>query len=159
MAGERHFKCAAHTGSVDGRNPRFATGFKLAEKAAHLAYIVEQGLDRALRVFGLLLLEFLEHAFQHGQVGATGETFLTGCYNNALDLVIARRCIDDGIQFLHRFDGEDVHRLLGHVPGNESNAVGVGFNFEIYISHCLNLPLHALDDCRRAHAGPDAQGH
>ncbi len=77
MAGERHFKSAAHAGAIDRRNPRLAASFKLAEKTAHLADIVEQGLDRALRVLGLLLLEFLEHAFQHGQVGATREAVLT----------------------------------------------------------------------------------
>ncbi len=99
-------------------------------------------------ILGLLLLKLFEHAFQHGQVRTTGERFLARRNNNALDLVVARRRVDDGAQFLHRIDGENIHRLFRHVPCDESNAISVGFNFEIYISHCLNLLKAHPEKCK-----------
>ena len=43
--------------------------------------------------------------------------------------------VDDLLEFVHHLFGEDVHRTVRHVPGDQRDAVGVGFDGEVGVGH------------------------
>ena len=84
-----------------------------------------------VRVLRLLRGEGAEHLLQHGEVGAAGKAVLAGGDDRALDRGVAGDLVDDRVQLVHHLFGEDVHRAAGHVPGDERDAVGVGFEVKL----------------------------
>ncbi len=141
VAGQRHFEGAAHAGAVDRRDKRLAAGFKLAEKAGHAPDAVEQHLHRRLGVLGDLFQILLLKRLEHGEIGAAGKTLLARGDHRALDGGVGDDGIDDGVEFVHHLDGEDVHGTVRHVPGDQRNAVGVGFSAEVLVGHSSSPPL------------------
>ncbi len=140
MAGERQLGRATHAGAVDGGDPGLAVGLDLAPEPGHATGGVEELLDGGGRVLGLLLFEHGEHALDHGEIGAAREGRLAGGEDHALDAVVGNGLVEDLLDLVHHFHGEDVHRLVGHVPGDEGNAVCVGLDGEVLVSHILLLP-------------------
>jgi hypothetical protein len=122
MAGERQFEGAAHAGAVDRRDPRLAARLQLAEQAGHRAGVVEQRLDRLFWVLVFFGGVGGQHFLQHGDIGAAGETVLARGDHRALDRGIRRHLVDDAVQLMHHRLGEDIHRALRHVPGDQRNA-------------------------------------
>ena len=70
---------------------------------------------------------------QHGEVGAAGKAVLARGDDRALDRGVAGDLVDDRVELVHHLLGEDVHRAARHVPGDERDAVGVGFDGEIRV--------------------------
>ena len=75
-------------------------GLQLAEQPGHAADVVEQELYRLLAVLRLLGLEKVEHAAQHGEIGAAGERLLAGGDDGALDGRVGGDLVDDLVELL-----------------------------------------------------------
>ena len=135
MAGKRQFEGAAHTGAVNRGYPRLAAGFQFPEEPGHAADIVEQKPDRLLFALALFGLEEVEHTPHHGQVRTAGETVLTGGDHSALDRRIGCDLVDDLVEFFENALVEDVHRLPGHVPGDQRDAIRIDVKREIFVAH------------------------
>src|SRR5690606_33371796 len=74
-----------------------------------------------------------EHALDHGQVGTAGEGGFSGGEDDALDGLVGGGGVKDLLDLVHHLDGEDVHGLVRHVPGDENDAIGVGFDGEVLV--------------------------
>jgi hypothetical protein len=68
---------------------------------------------------------------QHGDVGAAGKILLGRGDDRALDRRVCRDPLHDRLELVHHPHGEDVHRALRHVPGDECDAVAVEVQAEI----------------------------
>ena len=68
---------------------------------------------------------------KHGEIGAAAEGVLAGRDDRAFDGGVGGDFIDERSQFLDDARVDDVHRALGHVPGDQRDAVGVDIEFEI----------------------------
>ncbi len=138
MAGKRQLEAAAHRGAVERRDPRLAAGFELAVGQRETAREIEHH-----RVGGFLALG-LENRhvvvtllFQHREVGAAAERILARGDDRALDGGVPRDLVDQRVELLHDRGVDHVHRLAGHVPGDQRNAVGI--DVELEIGHFVSL--------------------
>src|SRR5690606_32902670 len=53
--------------------------------------------------------------------------------HRALDRLVGSDPVDDLVEFVHHLLGEDVHRPVLHVPGDEGDAVGIDIDGEIVV--------------------------
>ena len=101
-----------------------ARAFDLAQQTMHLHRALEQALGR------IVARTFL-HLGQQVQVHPAGKGVFARGDHDALDRIIGQRVVNQIVQLVKTFDRHDVHRLVGHVPRDNRNAVGVLFHGEI----------------------------
>jgi len=71
------------------------------------------------------------HALEHREIGTAAEGVLARSHDRALDGSIPGNFINQSAQLLDDARVDDVHRALGHIPGDQRNAVGINIKFEI----------------------------
>jgi len=131
----------AQAQALDGRREGLAAGLQPPEQQRQAPGGLEEVAHRhLLALLGLQLLVGPAEALQHGEVGAAGEIVLAGGDDAALDRRIGRDLLDDLLELVHHAFGDDVHRAAGHVPGRQSDAVGIGLEAEIGQRHGAVLP-------------------
>ena len=138
MAGQRQLEAAAEREAIDRGGPRLARGLDVAEHLREAAALVEQhlvGRDLALLLQRLRI--GVAHALQHREIGAGAERFLAGGDDDALHGGISGGLLHDRLELIDRGLVQHVHRAAGNVPGDERNAVGVGFELEILEGHVV----------------------
>ena len=52
-----------------------------------------------------------------------------------LDTLIGNNRIDNLVKFFHHFGIDDVHGTVRTVPRDECDAIGIGFQLKMYITH------------------------
>ena len=156
MAGERQFEPTAHRGAVESGDPRFATGFHAAGDLRELAAFLEHALVGGfLALCGAQFGKRAAERFQHGQVGTAAERLLAGGQHGAFDGGVAGDLLDHGRQLFHHLCVDDVHRAVGHGPGDERDAVGVNVGGEILQRHTRLRRLNALTIARQSQMSCD----
>jgi hypothetical protein len=141
VARQRQFEGAAQAQALDRRREGLAAGLEAAEQQGEPPGRLEEVAHRhLLALLGLQLLVGPTEALQHGEVGAAGEIVLAGGDDAALDRRIGRNLLDDLLELVHHPLGDHVHRTAGHVPGRQSDAVGIGLEAEIGQRHGAVLP-------------------
>src|SRR5262249_61764824 len=71
------------------------------------------------------------HALKHGEICAAAEGVLARCDDDPFDGFIGSDLVDECTQLFDHTGGDDVHRAIGHVPGNEGDSVSVDIEPEI----------------------------
>ncbi len=142
MAGERELEAAAHADAVDRRRDRLAAGLEAAVDEIELLRLIDEGAHRRLLAFGLGAAgEFVAGGLEHREIGAA-DAFAEGD-DRALDLGLARYCVDNPPDLRNDFGVDEVHRVVGHVPGDERYAVRVGLETEVLEFHGISLRIPA----------------
>jgi hypothetical protein len=139
MTGKRELERAAEREPVDRRRPRLAGGLDRAEHQRGFAALVEQhliGRDLALGLEQFAISAV--HALKHREVGAGRERLLARGDDDALDGGIGGGLLHDLLEFGNRGLIEHVHRAARDVPCHQRDAVGVGLNLEILVSHVVS---------------------
>ena len=136
MARQDQLERTAERKAIDRRSPRLAAGLDAAEDQRQAASFLEQRFVRRFLALGLQQVgEDGAHGIQHRQIGAAGEGILARGDDDALHGGIRRGLLDDVGELFDHALIEHVHRLAGAVPGDKRNAVGVGLNLEVLVSH------------------------
>ena len=131
VASQRDFKAPTERHAVDGSDPRLAAGFQIAKVEVERHRILEQRFGGGFGIVGFLLGIGVEQLFQHGKIRAGPEGLLAGAQNRTLDGIVRLDGLDDGSEFLAHRAVDDVHRPARHVPCDEGDAVGIGFDGEV----------------------------
>jgi hypothetical protein len=132
VAGERQFEGAAEAHAVDRGGDRLANRLQPAIEARHCADLRDELAYRRLLALGLDEAPIVApRRLQHRQVRAGGEALLAGGEHHALHRRVRGDLVDDYAELLNDVGRDDVHRAARHVPGDERDAVGVGFKTEI----------------------------
>ena len=132
MARERELEAAAHGGAVERADPRLAAGFDTPVKQRQLAAFLEhESSGRFLAFRANQVRKYRGHAFEHGEIGAAAEGILARGDDRALDRSIARNFLDNRTKLRDHVHRDDVHRTVGHVPGDQRDAVGVDVEFKV----------------------------
>jgi hypothetical protein len=135
VRGECELCRTAHAGSMDADYERLAAGLQPPVEPRHARRLFEQLALRAQGVLLLLLAEDREEPMDHGDVGAAGKVLLAGLDDCALQGSVGSHHLNDRAEFVHHLRGEDIHRAVWHVPGDDRDAVGVGSDVEVLIGH------------------------
>ncbi len=132
VAGERELEAAAHAGGVDRRRDGFAAGLEAPEDQIQIQRLhrIDEGAHRRLFAFRFGATgEFFARGLQHRQIGSADA--LAEGDDRALDRRVASDPVDDLPDLGNDFGVDDVHRAAGHVPGEESNVVGVDLETKV----------------------------
>ena len=121
MAGERQLQPAAHAGALDCRRDGLAARLQPAEQIVEHEHLAEQRAEPGAARIGLP-----QHRVQIFKVHARHEPArLARCDDGALDRLFRGKPRDGGLQIRDELGRDDVHRLAGHVDGEEGDAVRV----------------------------------
>ena len=132
VASQRQFETAAHAHAVDRGGHRFAAGLKATVDERQLLRPVDEGAHCGVLAFGLGATRvFLACRLEHRQVCARREALLARGEDGAFDRLVACDLVDDLAELADDFGVDHVHRTARHVPGNERNPVGVGFETKV----------------------------
>src|SRR4029077_5121992 len=126
VTGERKLETAAHGSAIEGTDPWLAGGFEAPVDLRQLAAFLENESGR--RFLSLCTNEIGKHGahtLEHREISTAAEGVLAGSYDRALDGSIRGNFINERAQFLDHARVDDVHRALGHIPGDQRNAVGI----------------------------------
>ena len=128
MAGEDEFEPAAQCQAIDGRRDRLAAGFQIAQQLVEAEHAIEQRGHLRFAFGNTAAAEQRAHALQispgHEAAG------LAGGKHGALHGVVGLQPLDGGGQIGLHFRRYDVHRLAGHIDGEQEDAVGIEFGVD-----------------------------
>ena len=150
MAGEREFETATHGRPVERADPGLAGGFEAPIEQRQLAAFLEYESGGCFLAFCADKIgEDGTHTLEHRKVGAAAEGFLAGGDDHTFDSRVGGDLINQGAEFLDHARGDDVHRTIGHVPGDERDSVAVDLEFEVAITGSSSFRhLHLLSHLR-----------
>src|SRR5262252_9663748 len=136
MARQAKLETTTQRRAGDRRHPRFAACLEAPIEQRQLAAVLEKyGGCGLLAACPCHLGECVNGRFQHEEVRAGTKRLLARGDDRAPDCAIAGDRLDDIGKLLDDVTIDDVHRTAGRVPGDERDAVCVGIELEIDVSH------------------------